>query len=333
MPLPPTLEAAGIASGAAATAVARRLQRGPARPSWSLRTELVAATMRAVVLRSKRRGIPWLRAVQSALPERVALVDRVEFTWTRTGGVASLVCTPRSGAADDGQPRPTLLHLHGGGYVIGSPEGFKDTLARLAVGVGARVVSLDYRLAPEYRFPAAHEDAEAAARAILAETPAERVALVGDSAGGALAVATLCALRDAGAPLPAAAALLCPWTAPLAEGGSMETNADVDFGDRELLVGWIREAAGEADPRDPRLCVLDAPLAGLPPLLVQAGGAEILLDSIREFAARAEAAGVNVELRVWDDLFHDFQMQAALLPEAAGAMEEVTTFLRKRIAP
>lgn len=321
------LELAGLALAAILTALARRALRGPRRPGWSLRTEVAAGLTRAVVLRSKRRGVLWLREAQALFPMPSPLADRVVATREEVGGVPALVVRPR-----DAEPRVTLVHLHGGGYVIGSPESVQDTLFRLAVGVEARVVAVDYRLAPEHPFPAAQEDALAATRTVLADTPASRVALVGDSAGGALCVATLCALRDAGHALPAAAALLCPWTDPLAEGGSMETNADADFADRELLVGWIRLAAGDADPRDPRLTVLEADLAGLPPLLVQAGGAEILLDSIRAFAARAEAAGVATELRVWDDLFHDFQMSAPMLPEGAAAIEEVAAFLRKRVA-
>lgn len=322
-------EIAGLTTAEAAATLLRRARRGPLRPSWSLRTELMARTVRRVVLRSKRRGIPWLREVQATLQLPSPAAEAVVFREERVGDVPALVARPR-----DAEPTATIVHLHGGGYVIGSPDGHRDTLARLASGVGARVVGVRYRLAPEHRFPAAQEDALAATRAVLATTPAARVALAGDSAGGALCVATLCALRDAGEALPAAAALLCPWTDPLAAGGSMDTNADADFADREVLVGWIRQAVGEdCDPRDPRLTVLEADLRGLPPLLVQAGGAELLLDSIRAFVARADEAGVAVELRVWDDLFHDFQMSAAQLPEGAAAMDEVADFLRKRVAP
>ncbi|MDX1649111.1 MAG: alpha/beta hydrolase [Myxococcota bacterium] len=324
------VELAGVVGGAVGAALVRRARRGPRRPGWSLRTELAATAMRAVVMRSKRRGVPWLREAQTALALPTPLAARVAFERDEVGGVPALVARPHGRAS--APEEPVVVHLHGGGYVIGAPEDQRDAIARLALGLDARVVSVDYRLAPEHRFPAAHEDALAATRAVLARTPAERVVLAGDSAGGALCVATLCALRDAGERLPAAAALLCPWTDPLAGGGSMETNADADFGDRELLVGWIRTAAGEADPGDPRLRVVAADLRGLPPLLVQAGGGEVLLDAIRAFAAHAEAAGVDVELRVWDALFHDFQLAAAQLPEAAAAMEEVVGFLRKRVA-
>jgi len=321
------LELAGVVGAAALRVVAGRARRGPLRPDWSLRTELTAATIRAFVLRSKRRGIPWLREAQAALRLPSPLADRVAFEPTTRGGVPVLAARPR-----EGEPRRVVVHLHGGGYVIGSPDGYRDTLARLALDLGAEVVSADYRLAPEHPFPAAQDDALAVTRAVLSAAPAERVGLVGDSAGGALCVATLCSLRDAGETLPAAAALLCPWTDPLAEGGSLASNADADFGDRDVLVGWIRAAAGDADPRDPRLTVAAARLEGLPPLLVQAGGGEILLDPIRAFAARAEQAGVETRLRIWGHLFHDFQMAASQLPEGAAAMEEVTGFLHGHLA-
>jgi acetyl esterase/lipase len=315
---------AGRSAGAALAALARRAAHGPLRPGWSLRTELAAALTRATVMRSKRKGIAWLRDAQAALPVRVARAGEVAFEPVAVGGVPGLACAPR-----EGRPERTLLYLHGGGYVIGSAAAYRDLLARLAAGARARVVAVDYRLAPEHPFPAQQEDCLAAARALLAEGPPERLAVGGDSAGGALAVATLCALREAGAALPAAALLLCPWTEPLASGGSMERNADADFADRELLVSWVEATGG--DPRDPRLTVACADLTSLPPLLVQVGGAELLYDQVQRFAAQARAAGVSVELEEYPEMFHDFQLQASLLPEGAAALEAAAGFLRARL--
>jgi acetyl esterase/lipase len=319
------LEVLGLLAAAGARTAARRLARGPARPGWSWRSELAVAAMRAVLLPSKARGVPWLRAVQDAMPAFSAALRRVRFTPVDAGGVPATWCEPLAGA----DPR-TIVYLHGGGYVIGSPEGHGDLIARLALGARARVLGVEYRLAPEHRFPAAHDDCLAATRWVLAGGVAPRtLAVAGDSAGGALAVATLCALRDAGQPLPAAGVLLCPWTDPLAAGGSMDANEPFDFGDRELLVGWIEAyAPGEAG-HDPRVRVLDARLEGLPPLLVQVGGAEILLDQVRAFAERARRAGVAVRLDEWPDMFHDWQLQAARLPEGARAVERIVGFLEQ----
>ncbi len=317
-----TVDFALLAGREAGATLLRRARRGPKRPGWSLRTELAQSVMRAVLMRSKARGVPWLRAVQAAVPVQVAFRSEVSFDPTRLGGVPGEWCAPLAG-----RPERTIVYLHGGGYVIGSVAGYRDVLARLAVGANARVLGVEYRLAPEHPFPAQQDDCLAATRAVLASgaDPAH-LALAGDSAGGALAVATLCALRDAGERLPAAAVLICPWTEPWAEGGSMLANERFDFGDRALLVGWAESTGGK--PSDPRLTVTNAKLEGLPRLLVQAGGAEILHDQIARFAEKARAAGVAVELQVYPDMFHDFQLQASLLPEGAAALDDAARFLR-----
>ena len=320
------LEVGVIALRAAAATLLRRALRGPRRPAWHVRTELAQSVMRAVLMRSKRRGVVWLRAAQAALPANVPLASEVTFEPATLGGVPCEWCAPRGKS-----PARTIVYLHGGGYVIGSVAGYRDLLARLALGADARLLGVGYRLAPEHPFPAQQEDCLAATRAVLAAgADPQRLALAGDSAGGALAVATLCALRDAGEPLPAATALLCPWTEPFAEGGSMETNAAFDFGDRALLAGWARAAIGSGDPSDPRFTVANARLAGLPPLLVQVGSVELLHDQVLRFVERARAAGVETRLEVLPEMFHDVHLQAALLPEGAAAVEAVAKFLREQ---
>jgi acetyl esterase/lipase len=297
---------------------------GPRRPGWTLRLELAQSVMRAVLMRSKRRGVAWLRAAQQALPANVPLASEVTFEPVTLGGVPCEWRTPRGR-----RPARTIVHLHGGGYVIGSVAGYRDLLSRLALGAEARVLGVDYRLAPEHPFPAQQQDCLAATRALLAAgvDPAQ-LAIAGDSAGGALAVATLCALRDAGEPLPAAAALICPWTEPFAEGGSMQAHAAFDFGDRELLAGWARATIAGGDPGDPRFTVANAKLAGLPPMLVQVGSVELLHDQVLRFVERARAAGVETRLELLPEMFHDVHLQAALLPEGAAAVEAVARFLR-----
>jgi acetyl esterase/lipase len=319
-------EVAFIALGAVFATLLRRVLSGPRRPGWSLRLELAQSVMRAVLMRSKRRGVVWLRAAQEALPANVPLASQVSFEAVTLGGVPCEWCTPRGRS-----PARTIVYLHGGGFVIGSVAGYRDLLSRLALGADARVLGVDYRLAPEHPFPAQQEDCLAATRAVLAAgTDPKQLAIAGDSAGGALSVATLCALRDAGDPLPAAAALICPWTEPFAEGGSMEAHAAFDFGDRALLDGWARATIGRADPVDPRFAVANARLAGLPPLFVQVGSVELLYDQVLRFALRARTAGVETRLEVLPEMFHDVHLQAALLPEGAAAVEAVAKFLGER---
>lgn len=321
------LQVIGVVGKAEARMLARRLRHGPLRPSWSLQTEAALTAMRAPMDASKVRGVAWLRAVTSLLPARSALLAQLRRRDVQLDGVRCLECTPL--AVPD--PDRTVFYIHGGGYVIGSPEMTLDALARIAVGARVRVVAVDYRLAPEHPFPAALDDCVAALRALLRDADPARVALAGDSAGGALCVATLCSLRDAGERLPAAAALFCPWTDPLADGGSIVSNEPFDFGDRPLLVGWARDYAGDA-VGDPRVTVLDARLEGLPPLLIQAGDAEILRDQIVAFAERAQKAGVDVTLEVVPDMFHDWQVQAGIVPAGVPALDDAVRFLRERLA-
>ena len=317
----------GIVAGALARAAWRRLSNGPLRASWSWRVELMAAAMRSVLMQSKARGPQWLRSALAAVPVSPAFLRQVRTENVDAGGVPARWFVPTANP----DTRRTIVYYHGGGFVIGSVDSYADTLARLAVQAQARVLGVDYRLAPEHPFPAAHDDALTAARWALAQgvAPAS-LGLAGDSAGGNLSAATRCSLRDAGDPLPAAAALLCPWTDPAWEGGSMDANADADFGDRALLYGWFLDYV-PGGARDPRVIVNDAKLAGLPPLLIQVGGAELLLDQVKLFASRATQAGVDVTLTVEGELFHDWQLQAGILAEGTRSMEEIARFFQTKL--
>jgi acetyl esterase/lipase len=238
----------------------------------------------------------------------------------------------------DGPPAdgPTVLYLHGGAYVMGSLTSHRDIAARLAAASGGRALHLDYRLAPEHPFPAALDDAEAAYRWLLegggpsGATGAGRIVLAGDSAGGGLALALLVRLRDGGTPLPAGAVCFSPWTDLEGLGESMTTRAAADPTIRResLLIAAGQYLAG-ADPRTPTAAPLWADLAGLPPLLLQVGGSEVMLDDSRRLAARAREAGVAVELDVWPLMFHGWQLYARLLPEGREAIARAAAFVRR----
>jgi acetyl esterase/lipase len=328
-----SIEMVGIALATAVEVTARRLTAGPLRPSWSFRAEFYRTMVRNLTERSKVRGDHWLRALQGALPSILpAALRSARFSPVVAGGVPCEWVLPPGVDVDASPPSRAIVYIHGGGYVIGSVEASREIAARLALGVGVPVLVPGYRLAPEHRFPAAHEDCLAAVAWLESRgTDVGRVALAGDSAGGALAVATLLARRDAGQRLPVAAALLCPWVEPLADGGSVVANEPYDFGDRTLLVGWIRQYASDEQIRDPRLTLLGADLRGLPPLVVQAGEAEVLFDQIRGFAERARAAGVAVQLETYPEMFHDFQVAASLVPEGEAAVESLLRFLAQHL--
>ncbi|MCA8929262.1 MAG: alpha/beta hydrolase [Alphaproteobacteria bacterium] len=226
-----------------------------------------------------------------------------------------------------------VLYLHGGGYAIGSSVTHRALTGGIARAAGSRVFSLDYRLAPEHRFPAAVEDAVAAYRGLLAAGwPPDAVFVAGDSAGGGLAAAVLVSLRDAGVPLPAGGVLISPWTDLELTGETLATNAAHDpFVQRESAGVSVRRYLGESgDPRHPLASPIHADLRGLPPLLIQVGLAETLLDDSRRLATRARAAGVEVSLSAYPDMIHIFPFFANRLREGRAAIDEIGAFIRAR---
>jgi len=242
------------------------------------------------------------------------------------GGVsAEWITTPE--AADE----RIIYYLHGGGYVIGSINTHREMISRLSRAAGARALAIDYRLAPENPFPAAVEDSTAAYRWLLSTgaDPA-RLVIAGDSAGGGLTVATFVALRDGGEPLPAAAVCLSPWVDLECLGESMTTKAEMDpMVPRESGLQWAKAYLGDAHPRTPLAAPLYADLTGLPPLLIQVGTAEVLLDDSTRLAERAKSAGVDVALEPWEDMIHVWQFFAAMLPEGQQAIDRIGEFIRK----
>jgi monoterpene epsilon-lactone hydrolase len=224
-----------------------------------------------------------------------------------------------------------MLFFHGGAYHMGSPAALRSLLALLSAAAQARVLSAGYRLAPEHPFPAAVADALTAYRWLIAGgTAARQVVISGNSSGGGLALGALVALRDAGDPLPGAAVVMSPWTDLDLAGESLRTRAAADV---MLTPDGAREAAdwylAGQDPRHPYASPLYADLRGLPPILIQAGDAEILRDDSARFAVAAQAAGVDVTLEIWDEMPHVWHAFAGLLPEADQAVERIGAWLRE----
>jgi monoterpene epsilon-lactone hydrolase len=233
-----------------------------------------------------------------------------------------------------GDPSFRLVYLHGGGYVAGSPRTHRGLIARIAKATGCVALVPDYRLAPEHLFPAALDDARLALAYAHDHGPegassARRVVLCGDSAGGGLALATMIAARDAGERLPARAATMSAWTDLATTGASLEARAEADpMIPAWVLRGWSRHYLGDHDPRDPLASPLYGVLEGLPPLHLQVGDLEILLDDTVRFAERAVAAGVEAELVVYPELFHVFQAYAGAITEGREAIARLAAFLR-----
>jgi monoterpene epsilon-lactone hydrolase len=250
--------------------------------------------------------------------ENVAAGDR-PAEWTRTAG-------SRSDAA--------ILHLHGGGYVLGSPRTTRSITAGLARHTGLPVLALDYRLAPEHQFPAAIDDATAAYSWLLAQGLDPRhLVISGDSAGGGLTMALLLTLRDRGLTLPAGGIGLSPMLDLTLSSPSIEANT---ANDPQVTVPFLRLAIDNylppgVDPKTPLASPLFADLAGLPPLLLQAGGDEALLDDSIRFGEAAEAAGVDVTVESWQAMMHVWPMLAPRLPEAEAALASIADWIGTRL--
>ena len=226
-----------------------------------------------------------------------------------------------------------MLYLHGGGYFGCSPKTHRSITVWFALH-GFRVFAPDYRLAPENPFPAAVDDAVAVYRGLLAGGHAPQgMVIAGDSAGGGLALSLMLALRAAGMPLPAAAALFSPWTDLAATGESIRTNAArCAMFNGEDIGPSARYYLGNADPRNPLASPLYADLKGLPPLLIHVGADECLRDDSTRVAEKAKAAGVPVELKIWPVVPHAWQLALQILPEARQSLRETAEFLTRHAA-
>jgi len=223
-----------------------------------------------------------------------------------------------------------ILYLHGGAFVIGSPASHRDMVGAIADAAQARAFIVDYRLAPETLFPGAVEDAVAAYKGLLANgEKAEKIIIAGDSAGGGLTMSTLVALRDEGIELPAAAVCISPWADLTFTGDSMIVKDKVDAMLGRDSLSWFAGLylAGQ-DAADPKASPIFADLSGLPPLLIQVGSNEVLLDDAIRLNKAVKKAGGDATLEVWDGQMHVWHLMATIVPEGKHAVNVIGTFVK-----
>ena len=287
--------------------------------------ETVLQLIRSRPVPAEPPTIQEMRAAAEAVPQ-FPLAEDVRYETVDAGGVpGEWIMTPEV------EKERVVYYLHGGGYVMCSVNTHRGMISRISRAAGARALAIDYRLAPENPFPAAVEDATAAYRWLLSTgVDPTRVVIAGDSVGGGLTVATLVALRDAGEPLPAAGVCISPLVDMEGIGESMTTKAEGDpMVTREGIVMMAKAYLGDADPRTPLAAPLYADLTGLPPLLIQVGTAEVLLDDSTRLAERAKSAGVDVTLEPWEDMIHVWHTFAPMLPEGQQAIDRIGEFVRE----
>lgn len=326
-PLPYRLRSLTNLMWASAATSLRRLVRGPRHRGWTWNFEV---TMRFLRVQSDVADsfddVGAARAYEDSLllpSEALGRVRRTPAQWERGG-----TWFEPDASSDDGS---VVLYLHGGGYVFAS-RAHDNLIALVALATGRRVLAPDYPLAPEHPFPTQLEHARAAYR-WLAEQGFDpgRIVIAGDSAGGNLALALLVDLRDAGERLPAAAVCLAPWTDLANPGESMTANDAYDWISKRMADRWSEGFRHGVSATDPRVSPAHADLRGLPPLYLQAGSAEILLDMIRAFHQNAQAQDVDIRLDVWDAMTHDFQAFGSALPESREALERIGQFVTRQL--
>lgn len=315
-------------SRAGASTLMRRAVQGPRREGWAWRFETIVDVMHQNAATARDFSVTDLR---TSFDRVVALIPppKGSFEETTIAGVPATWVNH-----DEFERDRVLLYFHGGGYVSGSPRHYQGLIARLANSAQMPMLAVDYRLAPEHPFPAALEDAWSAYWWLLSEEIApDRIAIGGDSAGGGLAMALLLALKDTGMPQPASAFAISPWLDLTMSGISIETNFESDY---LSLAGMEKTAEmylNGRDARNPLASPIFGDLRGLPPLLVQAGTAEMLYDDARIFCKRAADAGVNVEFEPWPNMVHVWHAFHSLDARAEQAIASIGRFVREYTAP
>ncbi|MFB6372422.1 MAG: alpha/beta hydrolase [Bradymonadaceae bacterium] len=309
----------------------RRLRGQPVADSWPFRFECLLTFVRKRYRHLRAESLETIREAEEA----IALDPRGEFSRFATDldGVDCewFLADPAAETA----PKPgsrAIVYLHGGGYVFGSTNTHADLLTRLTRRLDAPVLGVNYSLCPESSLDDAVDDVISVIRTLVDHgwSP-QRLALAGDSAGGGLAVSSAVALRDGAGPLPAALGLLSPWADLRCDGDSYGENADTDYMTREM-VAEIAERVCHDRPLDhPVASPVCDDLEDLPPTLIHAGGAEVLLDDARRLSSRLENVGVDVTCRVWPEMVHVFHSFSRVLPPADTALDEFAAFLEDTV--
>jgi acetyl esterase/lipase len=296
-----------------------RWRHGPQLSAWPWVVEVTTTFLR--LQERVAFSLPTIaqqREYTDALVFRSPALAQVQIEVVEAPAVKGRWFVPHTARDED-----VVLYLHGGGYAF-SARTHDHLIALVALAAQARTFALDYRLTPEHPFPTQLEDAQTAYHWLLSRGIApEHIVVAGDSAGGNLTLALLLALRDAQQPLPRLAVCLCPWTDMDSSYTSLKENEPYDWVEQRMVVQWARWFCWQTDPENPLVSPVHADLRGLPPIYIQAGEAEILIDMIRAFARKAQAQGAAVSLEVWEQMNHDFQAYGTIMQQSKEALQRI----------
>ena len=287
--------------------------------------ELIVRSTRSMFEDSLERDIHWLRKQVDNTPYHPAN-SKVSANYRTLAGVNCLLLSPKAGATSE----HVIVYFHGGGYTVGSTSGYKSILAQLALDTNGLVIAPDYRLAPEHPFPAPQDDCLTVVRLVLKTYHDKKITLIGDSAGGTLAIAAARALAgDQGlAATVDKLVLLSPWVDPTAVDGSLKNNAKHDYLISSFLASSFAALVSEADCYNERVNLANADLSNLPQTLVHVGGNEMFVDQITDFCERAKQAGTNLELKEYAGHCHVFHLFSAISKDAKNAMADIADFIQ-----
>lgn len=308
--------------GGAFRAGFHRIFRGPLRKAWSWKLEVIIGVQGGTYSLLAKIG-----------PERYQRVLKKLLTKIDGGGATVKVSDGKDISGHwfvpDTDNGSVILYFHGGGYVYGSAATHGKMMGAIACAASARVLALDYRLAPEHPQPAAIEDACAAYLSLVESgISPKRIVFAGDSSGGGLVFSALIALRNSGVILPAAAVGISPWVDLECSDTSFDSNSLYDPVTREACLVAASAYLNGSNARAPEVSPLFADLKGLPPLLIHAGEVEVLHDQISEFVKKAKLAELNVEFSVYDDMVHVWHMLIGFTPQAEKAIDEIAEFIK-----
>lgn len=288
----------------------------------------VRMARQSVVTTNRQNDIPFLRQGMETIMARLQMPSGVHFSRFSVNGIPAARFKPQKA-----NENIVMLYFHGGAYALGSVNTHKTLIARIVRKARIYGLGIDYRLAPEHPFPAAVDDAISAYKWLLEKKYSPKnIIFAGDSAGGGLTLASILKLKAENMPLPAVAVCISPWTDLLATGEAMKQNAKIDPMLTPPLVHRFADMyANDEDKENPFISPLYGDYTDFPPLFIQVGTAEILLDDAKRLATKAREAGVDVELEIWDEMPHVFQAAYPYIPEAKKAIYSIAEYINRKI--